>query len=202
MLARELMTSPIITITPEARLKEAMVIIDEHSITSMPVVDDQGRLVGVISEANLITEAVLPDERKHMIPIQMDTDPRPLRVADVMSHKVLSVDADDDVCDAVELMRATMVKSLPVLDGGQVVGMLSRSDIIHALATRDCALATLIEDLVHQAGHDWTVDVDAGVVTVTGTASDAEERLARGLAGSVAGVVAVHVTSQPNTAEV
>jgi CBS domain-containing protein len=187
------MSRPAITINPEARLKEALVVIDEHSITSMPVVDSQGRLVGVISEANLIQNAVRPDERKHLIPVHMDEDARPYCVADVMSRQVLSVNADDDVTDAVALMTGTVVKSLPVLSEGRVVGMLSRRDIVHALARRDGDIHDAIERLAHAAGYAWRIAVDSGAVTIEGAATDSETRLARGLAASVAGVVAVHV---------
>ena len=193
MLVRELMSTPVITITPQARLKQAMAVMDEHSITSMPVVDSEGHLVGVISEANLIANIVLPDERKHMIPVHMDGEPRAQRVGDVMSHHVLSVQADDDVTDAVELMTETVVKSLPVLSEGRVVGMLSRRDILHALARRDDEIHDSIERLIHAAGYGWQVEVDAGVVNIAGTHTESESRLATGLAGSVAGVVAVHV---------
>lgn len=194
MLVRELMSRPAITIAPTSRLKEAMAVMDEHSITSMPVVDDEGRLVGVISEANLIQDIVLPDERKHMIPVHVDAAPRPRSVADVMTSQVLSVAADDDVTDAVGLMTSTMVKALPVLSDGRVVGVLSRRDIIHALARHDDELRDAIDRLAHAAGYHWQIEVDAGVVHVNGPLDDAEAKLARGLAASVAGVVAVQVS--------
>lgn len=193
MLVHELMSKPAITIAPEASLKEAMEVMDEHVITSMPVIDAEGRLVGVISEANLIADVVLPDERKHMIPVQMEGELRPRRVADVMATQLLTVDAEDDVTEAVGLMSTSMVKSLPVLSSGAVVGMLSRRDIIHVLARHDDDLRESLDRLAHAAGYHWQIDVDGGVVSISGPNDDAEARLARGLAGSVAGVVAVHV---------
>jgi osmotically-inducible protein OsmY len=61
------------------------------------------------------------------------------------------------------------------------------------LARRDDELRDTIDRLAHAAGYHWKIDVDAGVVRVSGPVDDAEARLARGLAGSVAGVVAIHV---------
>jgi CBS domain-containing protein len=196
MLVRELMTSPVISIPPTARLKEAMIVIDQAGITSLPVVDEEGRLVGVISEANLIEDAVLPDERLHLIPIQMDGEPRPQRVADAMTHHVMSIDIDADVADAVDLMTSSHVKSIPVTSHERVVGMLSRRDIVHALATRDTDLQGRIDELIRKTGHDWYVEVDEGVVDIDGPSTEPDRQLALTLAGSVTGVVAVHVRGE------
>jgi CBS domain-containing protein len=86
-------------------------------------VDESGRPLGVVSEADLLREAL--GREGH------DT------VGDIMTCHVLSVSADDDLVDAFALMDGTAVKSLPVLLHGRVVGVLSRRDLVAALARGD-----------------------------------------------------------------
>jgi CBS-domain-containing membrane protein len=115
------------------------------------------------------------------------------RIDELMTNLVISVDADADVDEAIDLMTSTMVKSLPVVLHGRVIGVISRSDVVHLLATRDRRIRDEVLVLLRGECDDCGVDVRDGVVTVTGATSDHERRLAELLAGAVAGVVAVHV---------
>ena len=69
MLVREVMTTSPVTVTPEASTKDALRLLDRHSITSMPVVDPDGVVIGVVSEADLVRDALPPDPRAHMLPM-------------------------------------------------------------------------------------------------------------------------------------
>lgn len=193
MLVREVMSSPAVTVSARTSVRAALRLLDEHGITAMPVVDHDGSIVGVVSEADLVREAVLPDGRAHMIPVRVSELPPARIVGEVMTRTPLTVSSGNDLADAVDLMTSTVVKSLPVVDHGRVVGVVSRKDVVHMLARRDEAIRAEVEDLVRSQGADWLVEVDEGVVRVSGPSDEHERRLAEVLARSVSGAVAVRV---------
>ncbi|HSI92057.1 MAG TPA: CBS domain-containing protein, partial [Jiangellaceae bacterium] len=69
MLAHEIMTSPVVTVEPDLPLKDAIRMLDKHDITAMPVLDDRERLVGIISEADLLRSEIVSDPRAHARPV-------------------------------------------------------------------------------------------------------------------------------------
>lgn len=123
MLVREVMTSPAVTVAAEVSLRDAIDLLDRHAITAMPVVDEAGRPVGVVSEADLLREALGRNAHE--------------TVGEVMTCRVHTVSADGDLTDAFAVMDGTAVKSLPVVLHGRVVGVLSRCDLVAALARGD-----------------------------------------------------------------
>ena len=191
MLVRELMTSPAVTIRPDATVKEAARRLTEHGITAMPVVDGRGALVGVLSEADVIRETVLPDPRAHERPVHVATGAIGVRVGDVMSHFPLSVRSDSDLAAAAELMTGTAVKSLPVVEAGRVVGVVSRRDIVAVLARSDRRIETEIDELLRSAGVDAEVVVIDGVVLLDGVDEQRHQEMVRVLVSTVQGVVGV-----------
>ena len=196
MLVREVMTQWPITVHPETSMREALRRLDEHTITAMPVVQRDGRVVGVVSEADLVRDAVAADPRSHLdISREPPQASRPATVGDVMNHHPVTVGPHVDVAEAVELMTSTSVKSVPVVDDGlHVLGMLSRRDVVHVLARADERLAREIDDLYRAVGMDWDVDVQDGLVTVDGPVGDRARALAETLAATVPGVSGVRVT--------
>jgi CBS-domain-containing membrane protein len=194
MFVREVMSAPAITVAPDTPVRATLRILDEHNITALPVVDAHGSILGVVSEADLLREAVLPDGRAHMIPVHLAETAPAQRVADVMSHCALTVSGGSDLVDAVDMMTSTMVKSLPVVDDGVVVGVVSRKDVVHLLARRDDSIRRELDELVRDEGADWLVEVTDGVVRVSGPSDEHQRRVAEVLAGSVSGVVGVRVT--------
>jgi CBS domain-containing protein len=185
------MTAPAITVRPETAIRQVIRMLHEHSVTAFPVVDDDGRLVGVVSEADVILDSVPPDPRAHEIPVHLSSGPFLTQVSEVMNHHPLTTPVDGDLAEAAELMTSTMVKSLPVVDGETVVGVVSRRDIIAALARSDDAIEAEIDDLVRQLGMDWLVEVEDGVVLVQGPVNAREQELARTLVGTVPGAVGI-----------
>lgn len=194
MFVQDLMTRRPAVVTPGTAVKEALVVLDRHRVTSLPVVDDAGRVLGVVSEADLIRDSVAQDRRSSILPTTEAND-RPGTVADVMSRLAVTVQPHTDLADAVELMTSTSVKSLPVVDEhGRIVGIVSRSDVVHALARADDTLAAELDDLMRSLGHeDWLVEVEDGVVVISGPGSDKERAIARAAAGSVTGVIEVRI---------
>jgi CBS domain-containing protein len=193
MWVRDAMTSPVVTVTEDMSVRAALKLLDRHRVTSLPVVDDLGHVVGIVSEADLVRDAVLRDQRKRMIPQDVKDTPPPRRVGDVMTAHPVTVTGTDDLADAVELLTTTTVKSLPVLEEGHVVGVLSRRDVVHLLAREDERIEADVEELFRAEGVDWLVEVDEGVVRISGPVDEPQRRLAQALAGTVTGVVAIRV---------
>jgi CBS domain-containing protein len=184
------MTSPAITVSPFTSLKEGLRLLDKHQVTSLPVVASDGHLLGIVSEADLLQDAVRHDDRTHMIPQEhVQTPPR--MVEDVMSTLSLTVSPESDLSDAVEAMTGTAVKSLPVVEKGHVVGVISRSDIVHLLARSDEQICAEIDDLLRSAELDYVVEVEDGQAVLEGSQDPHNRRVAEVIAGSVQGVLTV-----------
>jgi len=191
MLVNEVMTSPVVSVRPDTTVKQAIVTLDQHQVTSMPVIDEHGNLVGVVSEADVIRDSLLPQKHAREVAIQVSSPPVALRVVDVMTHLPLCVGPDDDLSEAVELLVSTQVKSLPVVDHDQVVGMVSRRDVIAMLARHDELIEAEIDDLLRSGDVECEVEVAEGVVHLSGSTDPQSREIARVLAASVPGVVAV-----------
>jgi predicted transcriptional regulator len=111
-----------------------------------------------------------------------------------MNRHPVTVEATTDLATAAQLMTDTAVKSLPVVDEhAQVVGVVSRRDIVHILARSDSAMERDLDDLFRRVGTDWMVDVRDGAVTVTGPILPNERALAEAAARTVPGVRSVTV---------
>ncbi|TCC24819.1 CBS domain-containing protein [Kribbella speibonae] len=193
MLIRDLMTTPVTTVTPVTLISAALQLMDDAKITALPVVDRRDALVGIVSEADLVEDENLIGDRVPATVLKIPGPTPPRRVADVMTHLVVSVGPHEDLEAAIDLMRATMVKSLPVVEHNRVVGIISRSDVIHLLAGRDRRVQTEVADLLHAESPDWEVQVQDGIVTITGPADPHERHLAEVLTGTVRGVIGVQI---------
>ena len=203
MLVREVMTPHPVTVHPGTETKTALRLLDEHAVTSMAVVEEDSRIVGVVGEADLVREALPHDPRAHMIPPAEDPRPaRPHTVGEVMNRHPVAVHGDTDLSDAVELMTSTAVKSLPVVDGRRrVVGMVSRRDVVHLLARDDERIERQVDELYREAGLDWLVRVDDGTVTVAGPDDRSSRAIAISLASTVAGVTDVRIAPPSMTTD-
>jgi len=122
VLVREIMTSPAVTIRPIDEVAEAARVLNRLSLTTLPVVDHDLRLLGIISEADVIGSHGRLD-----VPL----------VSDVMTRDVFTAQADDDLSTVVALMSRTVLKSMPVLLRGRVVGVISRRDLVRAMTRGD-----------------------------------------------------------------
>lgn len=196
MLVSEAMTSPVVSVQPGATIKEAVQLLAENGITAMPVIDEHGELIGVLSEADVLLDGFMPDQRAHEKPVHVRSGPATLRVSEVMSRHVITVPVHADLAEAADLMLSTVAKSLPVVSENRVVGMLSRRDLIGVLARRDQEIEAAVDDLVRSAGYDWTAEVVDGVVVVEGPETEKDVDLAKVLVGTVPGVVGVYFPAQ------
>ena len=133
MLVRDIMTSPAVTIHPADTVVEAARVLERRSLTSLPVVDGDCRLLGIISESDVIGRLPAPGECADGLRRRADAT----LVSDVMTHRVVTAAADDDLAGVIALMSGTALKSVPVILNGRVAGMVSRRDIVRAMVHAD-----------------------------------------------------------------
>lgn len=195
MIVREVMTRPALTVRSSTTIKAALAILDQHNITALPVVNRHGTIRGVVSEADLIREAVPPDLRLHVSYGLPETRVLPPRaVGEVMNRHPVTVHPESDLAEAVDLLTSIGVKSLPVVDDHDtVVGVISRRDVVRVLARTDEHLEAQTDDLFRRLGLDWTVEVENGVARVAGPGVDRGASVASAVAAAVQGIVGVYV---------
>ncbi|GAB2687448.1 CBS domain-containing protein [Thalassiella azotivora] len=194
MLVREAMTAPAVTVRARDTVRDAAVLLLEHRIASAPVLDDDGHLVGVVSEADLLRGRTQRDPRSSIRDTGPDTEPAPaVHVETVMATPPLLVRGDDDVDRAARLLLDHGVKMLPVCEGKDVVGVVARRDLLRSLARPDADVERDVRDLLAELGQadGWDLDVVDGVVTLYGAPDGARQRIAGVLARTVPGVVRV-----------
>jgi CBS domain-containing protein len=198
MRIKDVMTSPVVTVTPTMRLKQVAALLVRHGFNAVPVVDE-GELVGIVSEADLVGLESSPDPRAHALRWPAPATGIPHLAGEVMTREVLALPADADAAEAARLMLDRGVKSVPVVIGRRVVGIVTRRDLLAVLARSDHAIRADVERLLADElgdGHR-RVDVVDGVVTLAGFDGDQDGELARLLARTVPGVVEVQVTAAP-----
>lgn len=118
MIARDIMTTKVCTIRSEASAKEIAQLLYRERISGAPVVDAEDRIIGIITEADIISKV----------------DREGLSVGDIMSHEVISVDEETPVNEIAALLTERKIKRVPVVHDGKLVGIVSRADIVHAVA--------------------------------------------------------------------
>jgi CBS domain-containing protein len=196
MRAKDAMTSPAITVTPETHCKEAATLLVRHRISALPVVDAEGHLVGLVSEADLLPMESTPDPRSQATPLPPRLEPLPRRVEDVMSPEVYTVDEDTDLGIVAQRMLEAGVKRFPVMRGDRVVGIVSRHDLVKVIARTDEDVEAGVKRALTDEGMRLTslrVRVRDGVVELVGDGDRQTLRLAEILARSVPGVLDVRL---------
>ncbi len=192
MLVSEVMTVAVSSIGPGALVDEAVRALSVRRVTSLPVVVD-GDVVGIVSEADLLRHLLASDPRAHLRAV----GGRPsgaLRVQDVMTADPYTAHGGQDVRDLAAVMAEHGWKSVPVVDGARLTGMVSRSDVLRALARTDEEVtAELLEVLAEVGQPGWTASVHDGVARVAGPRTTAEQAVATAVALVVRGVRDVQV---------
>ena len=137
---RTVMTTRVVSTKPDADLHEAARLLSENRISGMPVVDVQNRVLGVISEADLLMLAGMQQGHtfkdllhrilREPVPTKKPGD----RVQDVMTSPAITAKADDDVSEVAKILDERRIKRLPVVDGeGTLLGIISRADIVRTI---------------------------------------------------------------------
>lgn len=193
MRIRDVMSSPVVTVAPDTHLKEVADLLVRHEVSAVPVVED-GALVGIVSEADLVPLELAPDPRAHLAPVREPPPGVPRVVAEVMTREVVALPEGADAAEAGRLMLERRIKSIPVVQGRRVVGIVARRDLLKVLARGDEEIAgdlrTLLEEELGPPS-PYRVTVRDGVVELTGPPDPTVRRLATPLVRGVPGVVEV-----------
>lgn len=118
MIARDIMTRAVYTIRPEASAQEVARLLAEKRISGVPVVDEGNNIIGMVTEADIISKVTSEG----------------LTVDDIMSREVIAVDEEVSVNEIAELLTERRIKRVPVVSEGKLVGIVSRADIVIAVA--------------------------------------------------------------------
>ena len=179
-LVKDLMTPQVVTIGPATPFKEIVARLANHRVSAVPVVDDDGLVLGVVSEADLLLKEEFPDPDAD-IPLfwtkrrRLERDRAAATTArDLMSITVVSIAPDATVAEAARRMHTAGVKRLPVLDeGGRLVGIVSRADLLKVFNRPDQAIRReIINDVIvgefMMDPNRFFIHVDDGVVVLQG----------------------------------
>jgi CBS domain-containing protein len=216
MRAHQIMTRQVITVGPDTTIVQAAGIMLQNHVSGLPVVNASGKLVGIVSEGDFIRRAEIGTERKRgrwlrflLGPGSAATDfvhERGRKVGEVMTPEPFTVIEETPLADIVQLMEENNVKRLPVMRADQIVGIVSRSNLLQAVAgiAREVPDPTADDDHIRDritaiiAKNDWmpfglNVVVSNGVVHLNGVITEERARKAAIVAAeTIAGVKEVH----------
>jgi CBS domain-containing protein len=214
MRAKDIMTTNVITITADASIADAANKMLANQISGLPVVDEASTVVGIISEGDLLHRREIGAAQKRSWWLRVFTNPEAdaqdfvkmhgNKVVDVMSTNLLTVTADASVQEIATIMEERRIKRLPVVENGALVGIVSRANLLQALASslsNDVAVPTVDDRSLRAAvsavltKQDYAthgalnVIVSDGIVELWGWVESEDERHALCIAAQeVAGV--------------
>jgi CBS domain-containing protein len=210
MKARDIMTTNVVTVSPDTDIAEAVRLMLERQISGVPVIDDSGRLAGILTEGDLMRRAELVTGRQSwwIKPISSPEQEAKafvksygLKVNDVMTKEVVTINEQEPLDRIAMVFEERGIKRTPVMRSGKVVGIVSRANLLRSLATkrisdaassdsqiRSAILTTAMEDAAIRVVL-VDVTVEDGVVHLWGnTASEAEREAIRVVAENTKGV--------------
>jgi len=181
---KEIMTTQVVAVKLGASFKEMAAALRENRISAFPVIDDDGKVIGVVSEADMLAKEVLDADHAGTITAMLQRREQDkadgLTARDLMTHPAVTVTPDDSVEQAARLMYTLRLKRLPVIDrSGGLVGIISRTDVLAVYDRPDDEIRQEIIDNANVPGFLldpdlFTVDVQAGVVTLAGSPDSVE----------------------------
>jgi CBS domain-containing protein len=198
MRVKDLMSSPVVCVSPETPLKQVASILVERRISGVPVVDSIEHLVGIVSEGDLVPLQSTPDPLAHAGPTRPLPVTVPTRADEVMTRTVICLPPDADAAEAARAMIDRRVKSVPIVDRDRVVGIVSRRDLLRTMVRDDSEIKADVEALLLDEAFvvgGFAVSVTGGAVTLSPADSRSERRLAELLVRSVPGVLGVRFES-------
>jgi len=225
MRARDVMTTQVITIGPDATVLELAELLLRYRFSAVPVVGPKGELVGIVGEGDLLRRAEVGTERRRPWLLRVLTETETLaadyvksharKVSDVMTKRVITAAPETPLGEIATLLERNRIKRVPIVQNGQLVGIITRANLVQAFAAmrkqpqaavtaddaaiRDRLLARLREE---PWAHLWQINVIVkdGVVDLWGTVSSGAEHAAVRVAAenmpSVRGVND-HLVEQP-----
>ena len=217
MNAQDVMVSPVVTVGEHATVQEVAKLLIDQRISAVPVVDAAGKLVGIVTESDLMRRAEIGTERHYSWWLSLLADARTLAtdyikshaasVKDVMTRGVKTVTPDTPLHEIAELFEKNHIKRVPIVSkSGDLIGIVSRANIIQAIASArprldislpDAAIRSrLLDELKKQPwtrAHKLNVTVTGGVVELWGFVENEQERDAIKVAAeAIPGVTAIN----------
>ena len=176
---KEIMTTQVVAVKLGASFKEMAAALRQNRVSAFPVVDDDGKVIGVVSEADMLAKEVLNADQLGTLTAMLHRREQEkadgLTAGDLMTHPAVTVAPGDSVEQAARLMYTLQVKRLPVVDSdGKLVGIISRTDVLAVFDRPDEEIGQEIIDnvIVNDFLEDpvkFSVTVQAGVVTLEGS---------------------------------
>ncbi|MEJ1159315.1 CBS domain-containing protein [Prosthecomicrobium sp. N25] len=174
MKAKDVMTTGVVTVKPDTSVSAIATLLLERHISAVPVVDDLGTLLGIVSEGDLIRRAETGTDRKPSWWLELLRTPEDKALAYVKSHgrradevmtrDVVTVEEDTSLRDIARLLEERRIKRVPVVKGGHLVGIVSRADLLRGLVTAQQAAEASADDEGIRRSILERVRSDAGVV--------------------------------------
>lgn len=202
MRAMDIMSKAVITVTPDESLKNAARLMIGEGVSGLPVIDEAGLLVGIITEADFLAKEASRGKTRYRRLLDTIFGEEEIVKAEVVSEAMtpdpITIDPHARVSEAARIMDENKVKRLPVVDmTGKLLGIVSRADVVAAFIRPDEVIeAQLRQDVIRRIlmidDKDLSVSVQDGIVAVGGivpTKTDA--RLLQELAGRLEGVIRV-----------
>ena len=176
---KDVMSTHVIAVRRGAPYKEMAAMLHDQRVSAFPVIDDDCKVIGVVSESDLLAkealEGTVPRTLLTLTRQRVRSQVNALTAADLMSKPAVTIGPDEPVSHAARLMFNQRVKRLPVVNGeGTLIGIVSRADVLSVYSRpdaeiRDAVIQDLILSLFLCDPARFTVTVDEGVVTVRGT---------------------------------
>jgi CBS domain-containing protein len=201
MRAREIMSTPVVTVRPEATLKEVAELMATHRVSGLPVVDRFGHLVGIVSESDFLTRMEGGEIGPGLVGLLARVrgtrqSGRAQTAVELMTSRVITATSEATVGALTHLMNAYDINRIPIVEEGRLIGIVTRADILRTMARSDEAIT---EEVRWHLLHDLWIDTDAlkittqhGVVTIAGeVATYSDAALVGRWAAVTAGVVGV-----------
>ncbi len=173
------MTSPVVTVMPETTFKDAVRVLRRKRVSGLPVVDRYGRLVGIVTEADLLNKVERRDPESYVLESKRHRTDRAhaaaMDVASAMTREVVSVRPDFPIALAAREMHTRGIKRLPVVDeSGKVVGIVSRGDLLTVFLRTDREVRADVKRVLNEAvakhgGQRLKALVTSGVVELAGS---------------------------------
>ena len=206
MKAADVMVSNVITVGVNASIGEVAAILLNNHISAAPVVDEKGELVGIVSEGDLIRRPEIGTAKRHSWWLELISNKwasateyiksHSRKVADVMTRDVITAKPDTPLGDIASMLERNRIKRVPIVEGGKLVGLVSRANILQALASATKKLSSLTTATDSElrkkvqsrlAAEPWrptmlTVTVQDGTVDLWGLVHSVEEKKAAQLA--------------------
>jgi CBS domain-containing protein len=151
MLARDVMFSPVITATPDTKILDVVQLMLDNRISAVPIVDDDDKLVGLVSEGDLLRRAEIGTERhrswwltafRGAVSLAEEfTKSHSMKASEVMTKPVVTASEDTPLQQIAEILEKKKFKRVPVVRDGRVVGIVSRANLLQALTTQQEKMA-------------------------------------------------------------